>query len=91
MPDLADILAGRGSVLLGAGGFSIVVADPECRRTAIEIGPLLPDAGPARAAFALDHEGPHIPVVHGLRFCVVAGRHAAVLRRPDGAAAPAPG
>ena len=41
MPDLADILAGRGSALLGAGGFSLVVADPKCRRTAIKIGPSL--------------------------------------------------
>ncbi len=68
MPDLADILAGRGSALLGAGGFSIVVADPECPRTAIKIGPSLSDAWPAWAAFALEHPGPHVPVVHSLRW-----------------------
>ncbi len=68
MPDLADILAGRGSTLLGAGGFSIVVADPECPRTAIKIGPSLSDAWPAWAAFAVDHPGPHVPVVHSLRW-----------------------
>ncbi len=68
MPDLADILAGRGSALLGAGGFSIVVADPECPRTAIKIGPSLSDAWPAWAAFAVDHPGPHVPVVHSLRW-----------------------
>ena len=68
MPDLADILAGRGSALLGAGGFSLVVADPECPRTAIKLGPSLSDAWPAWAAFALDHGGPHVPVVHSLRW-----------------------
>ena len=68
MPDLAEILAGRGSALLGAGGFSVVVADPECPRTAIKIGPSLSDAWPAWAAFALDNPGPHVPVVHSLRW-----------------------
>ena len=68
MPDLAEILAGRGSALLGAGGFSVVVADPECPRTAIKIGPSLSDAWPAWAAFAIEHPGPHVPVVHSLRW-----------------------
>lgn len=65
---LADILAGRGSALLGAGGFSIVVADPECPRTAVKIGPSLSDAWPAWAAFAVDRPGPHVPVIHSLRW-----------------------
>ena len=68
MLDLADILAGRGSALLGAGGFSIVVADPDDARTAIKIGPSPADAWPAWAEFAWLNPGPHVPVVHSLRW-----------------------
>ena len=68
MPDLTELLARRGSAFLGAGDFSVVVADPECPRTAIKIGHSLSDGWPAWAAWAVDHPGPHVPVVHALRW-----------------------
>ena len=54
--------------LLGAGGFSIVVADPDCPHTAIKVGPSLSDPWPAWAEFALLNPGPHVPAVHSLRW-----------------------
>ena len=68
MPDLAELLARRGSAFLGAGDFSIVVADPECADTAIKLGHSLSDGWPAWAAFAVEHGGSHVPVVNSLRW-----------------------
>ena len=36
MPDLAAILAGRGSA---SGGFLLVIVDSECSRSAVKLGP----------------------------------------------------
>lgn len=66
--DFGAHLAARGSQLLGAGGFSAVVADPGDPASAIKIGLSTHDGWPVWARWSRENPDPHVPAVHSLRW-----------------------